>query len=159
MHGEWDQWSISTRQIFCGSVWITALERMTPFYIGCGTPVGKCSSLCIYAHICLLCCRVTLVTNCARCYKISYPLRWSHNERDGVSNHQRHVYLLKRLFRRRSNKASKLRVTGLCAGNSPGIGEFPAQMASNAQSVSIWWRYYACATKYWFKMSSSHIWF
>ena len=26
---------------------------------------------------------------------------------------------------------SKLRVTGLCAGNSPGTGEFPAQMASN----------------------------
>ena len=26
----------------------------------------------------------------------------------------------------------KLRVTGLCAGNSPVTGEFPAQMASNA---------------------------
>ena len=26
---------------------------------------------------------------------------------------------------------SKLRVTGLCVGNSPGTGEFPAQMASN----------------------------
>ena len=26
-----------------------------------------------------------------------------------------------------------LRVTGLCAGNSPGGGEFPAQMASNAE--------------------------
>ena len=35
-------------------------------------------------------------------------------------------------------KASKLLVTGLCAGNSPGTGEFPAQMASNAQNVSIW---------------------
>ena len=32
-------------------------------------------------------------------------------------------------------------VTGLCAGNSPGTGEFPAQMASNAENVSIWWRY------------------
>ena len=29
---------------------------------------------------------------------------------------------------------------GLCAGNSPGTGEFPAQMASNAESDSIWWR-------------------
>ena len=27
-------------------------------------------------------------------------------------------------------KTSKRRVTGLCAGNSPGTGEFPAQMAS-----------------------------
>ena len=25
----------------------------------------------------------------------------------------------------------------LCAGNSPGTGEFPAQMASNAENVSI----------------------
>ena len=28
-----------------------------------------------------------------------------------------------------------------CAGNSPGTGEFPAQMASNAENVSIWWRH------------------
>ena len=43
------------------------------------------------------------------------PLLWRHNERDSVSNHQRLYCLLKRLFRRRS----KLRFTGLCAGNSP----------------------------------------
>ena len=30
-------------------------------------------------------------------------------------------------------KTSKLRVTGLCVGNSPGTGEFPAQMASNTE--------------------------
>ena len=36
----------------------------------------------------------------------------------------------------------KLRVTGLCAGNSPATDEFPAQKASNAENVSIWWRYY-----------------
>ena len=46
------------------------------------------------------------------------------------------------LFRRRSKKTSKLRVTGLCAGNSPVAGEFPAQMASNAENVSIWWRHH-----------------
>ena len=50
--------------------------------------------------------------------------------------------LLNRLSRRRSNKTSKLRVTGLCAGNSPVTGEFPAQMASNAENVSIWWRHH-----------------
>ena len=33
-------------------------------------------------------------------------------------------------------KTPKLRVTGLCVGNSPG----PAQRASNAENVSIWWR-------------------
>ena len=46
--------------------------------------------------------------------------RWRHNDHDGVSNHQPHGCLLNRLFRRRSNKTSKLRVTGLCAGKSPG---------------------------------------
>ena len=55
---------------------------------------------------------------------------WRHNGRDSVSNHQSHDCLLNRLFRRRSKKRSKLRVTGLFAGNSPGTGEFPAQMAS-----------------------------
>ena len=36
-------------------------------------------------------------------------------------------------------KTSKLRVTGLCAGNSPEAGESPTQMAVNAKKVSIWW--------------------
>ena len=40
-------------------------------------------------------------------------------------------------------KTSKLRVTGLCAGNSPVTDEFPAQKASNAENVSIWWRHHA----------------
>ena len=61
-----------------------------------------------------------------------YPLHWRHNGRDSVSNHQPHDCLLNRLFRRRSKKTSHLRVTGLCVGNSPVPGEFPAQMASNA---------------------------
>ena len=39
-------------------------------------------------------------------------------------------------------KASKFRITGLCAWNSPGTGEFPAQMASNAENVSIWWHHH-----------------
>ena len=71
------------------------------------------------------------------------PLRWRHNGRDSGSNHQPHDCLLNRLFRRRSKKTSKLRVTGLCTGNSPGTGEFPAQMASYAENVSIWWRHHA----------------
>ena len=51
-------------------------------------------------------------------------------------------------------KKSRLRVTGLCAGNSPGTGEFPAQMASNAENVSIWWRHHDISFEnvisYWF---------
>ena len=70
-------------------------------------------------------------------------LQWRHNERIGLSNHQPHGCLLNRLFGSRSKKTSKLRVTGLCAGKSPGTGEFLAQMASNAEHVSIWWRHHA----------------
>ena len=47
-------------------------------------------------------------------------LRWRHNERDSVSNHQPHGCLFNGLLRCRSKKTSKLRVTGLCVGNSPG---------------------------------------
>ena len=75
-------------------------------------------------------------------------LQWRHNGRDGVSNHQPHHCLLNRLFRCRSKKTSKLRVTELCAGNSPETGEFPAQRASYAENVSIWWRHHSpCVTK------------
>ena len=42
----------------------------------------------------------------------------------------------------RWKKTSKLCVTGLCEGNSPVTGEFPAQMASNAENVSIWWHHH-----------------
>ena len=71
------------------------------------------------------------------------PVHWRHNDHSGVSNHQPHDCLPNRLFRRRSKKTSKLRVTGLCVGNSPGTGEFPAQRASNEENYSIWWRHHA----------------
>ena len=51
---------------------------------------------------------------------LAFSLLWRHNEHDSVSNHQPRGCLLDRLFRRRSKKTSKLRVTGLCVGNSPG---------------------------------------
>ena len=75
-------------------------------------------------------------------------LRWRNNGRDSVSNHQPHDCLLKRLFRRRSKKTSKLRVTGLCTRNSPGTCEFPAQMACNAENASIWWRHHVSVHLY-----------
>ena len=72
-------------------------------------------------------------------------LQWCHNERDGVSNHQPRDCLINRLFRRRSKKTPKLRVTGLCAGNSPVTGDLPTQMVSNAGNVSIWWRHHGAS--------------
>ena len=61
------------------------------------------------------------------------------------------IVLLNRLFRRRPKKAPKLRVTGLCAANSPLTGEFPAQMASNAENVSIGWHHHDRNTEVLFK--------
>ena len=47
-------------------------------------------------------------------------LHWRHYDNNGVSNHRPRGCLLNRLFRPRSTKTPKLRVTGLCAGTSPG---------------------------------------
>ena len=49
-----------------------------------------------------------------------HPLHWRHNDHDRFSNYQPRGCLLNCLFRRKSKKTSKLRVTGLCVGNSPG---------------------------------------
>ena len=62
------------------------------------------------------------------------PLWWRHNDRDGVLNHQSHETVYSR---RRSKKTSKFRDTGLFEGNSPVIGEFPAQRASDAENVFV----------------------
>ena len=75
----------------------------------------------------------------SRTLRLCSSLQWRHNELDGVSNHQSHDCLLKRLFRRRSKKTSKLCVTILCEGNSPVTGKCPAERASNAENISIWW--------------------
>ena len=80
--------------------------------------------------------------------KSSDALQWRHNGSDSVSNHQLHDCFLNRRFRHRSKKIPKLRVTGLCAGNSPEGGEFPAQMASYAENVSIWWRHHMRRNRY-----------
>ena len=60
-------------------------------------------------------------------------LQWRCGERDGVSNHQSNDCLFNSLFRRGSKKTSKLHVTGLCEGNSPVTGEFPALRPSKAE--------------------------
>ena len=40
---------------------------------------------------------------------------------------------------RKHQRSASLAFVG---GNSPGTGKFPAQMASNAENVSIWWRHH-----------------
>ena len=69
-----------------------------------------------------------------------WPLQWRSYGRDGASNHRRIECLLNRLFRHKSKKIPKLRVTSLCEENSPLTGEFPTQRTSYVENVSIWWR-------------------
>ena len=68
-------------------------------------------------------------------------LQWSHNVTASQITSLTIVYSV--VYSGKSKKTPKLRVTGLCAGNSPGTGEFPAQMASYVENVSIWWRHHA----------------
>ena len=84
------------------------------------------------------------------CYLAEAPndpwsIQCRHYERHRVSNYRRLDCLINRMFRWRSKETSNLRVTGLCEGNSPVTGTFPAQRASNAENVSIWWRYHVLA--------------
>ena len=90
-------------------------------------------------HVSLL--RFSSINNLFRSV-ITSSLHWRHNGCDRVSNHQPHDRLLNCLFRRRSKKTSKPRITGICEGNSPVTSEFPSQRASNAANVSISWRHH-----------------
>ena len=102
------------------------------------------SGILVYAcWVCRIKCVFVVFVKVKTDFNWSIALKWRHNERDGVSNHQHHVCLLKRLFRRRSKKTPKLRVASLCEGDSMVTGEFPSQRASNAKNVSIWWRHHA----------------
>ena len=102
-----------------------------PSKVFCGIHLRVISRDMLMNLICDMCLEIVLLTS-----------QWRHNGHDSISNHQPHDCLLNRLFRGRSKKTSNLSVTGLCVGNSPVTGEFPAQMASNAENVSICWRHH-----------------
>ena len=53
------------------------------------------------------------------------------------------------IYRRRSKKTSKLRVTGLCAGKSPLTWKFAAKMASNPENVSVLWHHHDLHFAHW----------
>ena len=55
----------------------------------------------------------------------SDTLQWRHVERDGVSNYWCLDCLPNRLFKHRSKKTSKIRVTVVCEGNPPVTGGSP----------------------------------
>ena len=80
-----------------------SLFRKCPFFL-----LAYLISISHYKHLCKRSCLLCFVW-----------LQWRYNERDGVSNHRPLDCLLNRLFRCRSKKTSKLRVTGLSEGNPP----------------------------------------
>ena len=76
---------------------------------------------------------LTLVTNSWFLW-INWVIHfWRHNGRHGVSNHRHLDHLLNHLFRRRSKRIPKLRVTDIWKGNPPVTGGLPTQRASNAE--------------------------
>ena len=107
-----------------------------------GTLVAKCGLLALEA-----CkeCKFYVATNSYVWRKYVDSLQWLHNEHDGISNHQPHDCLLNCLFK----VQLKEKITGLCEGNSLVTGEFPVQRASNAESVSIWWRHHVILLLTW----------
>ena len=69
-------------------------------------------------------------------------LKWRHNERDGVSNHQPHDCLLIFLFKAQIKENTKAPCHCLLWGEFTGDRWIPPQKASNAEDVSIWWRHH-----------------
>ena len=102
-------------------------------------------------------------------HEATMTLRWRHNRRDSVSNHQPQHCLPNRLFRRRSKKTSKLRVTGLCAGNSP-VSWIPRTKASDVMTSSwvcafpyknnkrLFWSVFMPATWQWIFPNANFVW-
>ena len=90
-------------------------------------------------------------------HRLDFPLLWRHNGRDSVSNHQPHDCLLNVYSDTDQRKHQSSASLAFCAGNSPGTGEFPAQMASYAENVSIWWRHHAKLNiRIWIRNEISH---
>ena len=72
-------------------------------------------------------------------YQADAASQWSYNRR---LKSRRIGCLLNCLFRLRSNKTWKLRIIGLCEGDSPVTGELLSQRASNAENISLWCRHH-----------------
>ena len=87
-------------------------------------------------------------------------LQWHHDEHNGVLNHRRVNCLLNRFFRCRSKKISKLRVTGLCEGNSAVTGGFPHKGPVTRKMfhlmTSLWWIYMKCKCMFMFLQRIQH---
>ena len=117
----------------CLCVHTSILARQLPGW-GCWKQVNLPRLASLWALVCEACINFESPLT-FWCLGRNIPLQWGHNESDCISNHRRLDCLLNRLFRRRSEKTSKLRVREFTV-------EFPAHRASNTENVSIWWRHH-----------------
>ena len=127
-------WNLIKIQFSCKEIKLEMSAKCSPQYVG-AMKLGNCTSL-----LSVLCVPMILSLSVWDHHQMCYrwiPLQWRHNGCYGISNHQSHKCLLNYLFRCKSKKTSKLRITGLCAGNSPVTSEFPTQRFSNVENVSI----------------------
>ena len=75
------------------------------------------------------------VTYCAVTNYPAHTLHWRHHEHDGVSPLATRQFT-QPFIQAQMKENIKVRITGLCEGNSPVTGD------SNAENVSIWWRHH-----------------
>ena len=75
-------------------------------------------------------------------------VHWRHNGCDSVSNHQPHDCLLRQpLIQTQIKENIKAPCHRPLCGEFTGDRWIPAQMASNAENVSIWWRHHVCIAR------------
>ena len=69
--------------------------------------------------------------------------QWRHNGCDSVSKSPASRLFTQPFIQTQIKENIKAPCHWPLCGEFTGTGEFPAQMASNAENVSIWWRYHA----------------
>ena len=98
---------------------------------------------------------LTMVTSqeiCMRCFAVcvlSKSLLSVSHYNDVIMNKMAFRLFTQPFVQAQIKENIKVRVTDLCAVNSPVTGEFPAQRASNTENVSIWWRHHAPVSLHW----------
>ena len=96
------------------------------------------SALSLYLHFNI---NVQMILTDMACPKgYANVITWRHNGHDGASNHQPHDCLP--IIQAQIKESIKATCHWPLWGDSPVAGEFPSTKASNAESVSIWWRHH-----------------
>ena len=105
------------------------------------------------AETCMLWFLHDFITDIFNCYKYRYWYIVHHNDviMGAIASQITSLTIVySTVYSDADQRKHQSRVTGLCAGNSPGTvpGEFPAQMTSSAENVFIWWRRHELAQSY-----------